>query len=280
MKKIVITLLMVFSLCANAGAVFAYSTESAMYYNEGLDYYQNGEYSKAIEAFKSSVAKDPTFVDAYYNLGAIYEYLKSYQSAIACFSKIHKLEPKDSETIIKLSELYSKVGNTEQALFFINKIQPDDQFYSKAKALKAQYDITLQREKAKRALSNLNQANELNRSVINKFSGPTGVAIDSKGILYVASYTDNSIYKVMPNGQSYLFSKSPMLGGPIGLAFDASDNLYVANYDKNNILKINRGGQVYVFMNKITNPYYLLIKGNNLYITEQGNNTVVKYKLY
>ena len=84
----------------------------------------------------------------------------------------------------------------------------------------------------------------------------------------------------MPNGQSYLFSKSPMLGGPIGLAFDANDNLYVANYDKNNILKINRGGQIFVFMNKIINPYYLMIKGNNLYITEQGNNTVVKYKLY
>lgn len=271
---------MAFSLCASAPMAFSYSTESAMYYNEGLDYYQNGEYSKAIEAFKSSVAKDPTFVDAYYNLGAIYEYLKSYQSAIACFSKIHKLEPKYSETIIKLSELYSKVGNTEQALFFINKIQPDDQFYPKAKALKAQYDVNLQREKAKRALSNINQANELNKSVINKFSGPTGIAIDSKGILYVASYTDNSIYKVMPNGQSYLFSKSPMLGGPIGLAFDANDNLYVANYDKNNILKINRGGQIFVFMNKIINPYYLMIKGNNLYITEQGNNTVVKYKLY
>ena len=84
----------------------------------------------------------------------------------------------------------------------------------------------------------------------------------------------------MPNGQSYLYTKNPALGGPIGLAFDAMDNLYVANYAKNNILKINKAGQVYTFMANITNPYYLIIKGNMMYITEQGNNTVIKYKLY
>lgn len=278
MKKLWILFGLFFCLCTNAA--FSYSTESAMYYNEGLDLYQNGEYSRAIESFKQAVAKEPDFVDAYYNLGAIYEYLKSYQSAIACFSKIHQLQPKDSETILKLAELYNKVGNSEKALFFINKIPEDDQFYTKAKTLKQQYTTAYQRERAKQTLSSVNKANELNKSVVNKFSGPTGIAINSQGILFVASYTDNSIYRVMPNGQSYLFSKSPMLGGPIGLAFDSNDNLYVANYDKNNILKINKGGQIFVFMDKITNPYYLVIRGNSLYISEQGNNTVVKYKLY
>lgn len=278
MKKLWILFGLFFCLCTNTA--FSYSTESAMYYNEGLDLYQNGEYSRAIESFKQAVAKEPDFVDAYYNLGAIYEYLKSYQSAIACFSKIHQLQPKDSETILKLAELYNKVGNSEKALFFINKIPEDDQFYTKAKTLKQQYTTAYQRERAKQTLSSVNKANELNKSVVNKFSGPTGIAINSQGILFVASYTDNSIYRVMPNGQSYLFSKSPMLGGPIGLAFDSNDNLYVANYDKNNILKINKGGQIFVFMDKITNPYYLVIRGNSLYISEQGNNTVVKYKLY
>lgn len=284
MKKLFIVLGLILSLSINAtsatNAAFAYSTESAMYYNEGLDFYQNGEYSRAIEAFRTAVAKEPGFVDAYYNLGAIYEYLKSYQSAISCFSKINQLQPKDTETVLKLAELYNKVGNSDKALFFIDKIPEDDQFYSKAKALKQQYTMANQRERAKQTLSNVNKANELNKSVINKFSGPTGVAIDSQGVLFVASYTDNSIYRVMPNGQSYLFSKSPLLGGPIGLAFDSNDNLYVANYDKNNILKINKGGQIFVFMDKITNPYYLLIKGSNLYLSEQGNNTVIRYKLY
>ena len=278
MKKILILLGFVFFLCS--GAAYSYSTESAMYYNEGLDYYSRGEYGKAIQSFKSAVAIDPDFVDAYYNMGSLFEYLKSYQSAIASYTKINQLDPDDMEVVLKLAELYYKVGNTERALFYVTKIKEGDDLYSRAASLKNQIVVASQRAEAKSSLNNVNTANSSNRSVIDKFSGPTGLAVDSKGVLYVASYTDNSIYKITPNGQSQLFSKSPLLGGPIGLAFDSMDNLYVANYTKNNILKINKAGKVYTFMNNITNPYYLIIKGGNMYITEQGNNTVVKYKLY
>lgn len=281
MKKILTILALGLFLSAGASnGAFAYSTESAMYYNEGLDAYSRGEYSKAIQSFKNAVAQDPDFIDAYYNMGSLYEFLKSYQSAIASYSKINQLDPNDKETIYKLAELYHKVGNTERSLFYISKIASTDDVYSKAQNLKNQIVVAKQKETAKNALATTNTAVATNRSVVNKYSGPTGLAIDSKGVLYVASYTDNCIYKVMPNGQSQLYSKSPLLGGPIGLAFDSMDNLYVANYAKNNILKINKSGQVYTFMSNITNPYYLIIKGNNMYISEQGNNTVVKYKLY
>ena len=89
MKKILVILGLTLFLASAANSAFAYSTEGAMYYNEGLDLYSRGEYGKAIESFKSAVAKDPDFVDAYYNLGALYEFLKSYQSAIASYSKIN-----------------------------------------------------------------------------------------------------------------------------------------------------------------------------------------------
>lgn len=281
MKKIFITLGLTLLLGVSAaGSAFAYSTEGAMYYNEGLDLYERGEYGKAIEAFKSAVAIDPDFVDAYYNMASLFEYLKSNQSAIACYTKINQLDPDDKEVILKLAELYYKVGNTERALFYVTKIKEGDDLYSRAASLKNQIVVAAQRNEAKSSLNNINSANNANRSVINKFSGPTGLAVDSKGILYVASYSDNCIYKVMPNGQSQLFSKSPLLGGPIGLAIDSMDNLYVANYTKNNILKINKAGKIYTFMNNITNPYYLIIENGNMYITEQGNNTVIKYKLY
>ena len=280
MKKLFILLGLTLLLGAGANATFAYSTEGAMYYNEGLDYYSRGEYGKAIDSFKQAVAKDPDFVDAYYNMGALFEYLKSYQSAISCYSKINQLDPNDKETVLKLAELYYKLNNYERALFYITKINEKDDLYSKAKNLKNQIVVASQKAAAKNALANVNTANDAYRSVVDKFSGPTGLAMDSRGILYVASYTDNSIYKIMPNGQTQLYSKAPQLGGPIGLAFDSMDNLYVANYANNNILKINKAGQVYTFMTKITNPYYLIIKGNYMYITEQGNNTVIKYKLY
>ena len=263
-----------------AGIANAYSTEGAMYYNEGLDFYSKGEYSKAIQAFKTAVEKDPDFIDAYYNMGSLYEFMKSYNSAIACFSKIHQLDPNDSENTIKLAELYKKVGNNERALFYLNKIKDSDEEFGRAKDLKNQITLAAQKAAAKNALTSTNAAIPTNKTVINKFSGPTGLAMSSEGVLYVASYSENCIYKVYPNGQTQMFSKNPQLGGPIGLAFDAMDNLYVANYAKNNILKINKAGQVFTFMSNITNPYYLFIKDNNLFISEQGSNTVVKYKLY
>lgn len=281
MKKLLIALGLSLILGAGfANTVQAYSTEGAMYYNEGLDLYSRGEYSKAIQSFKTAIQKDPDFVDAYYNLGALFEYLKSYNSAISCFSKINQLDPNDSETVLKLAELYYRVGNYERALFYVTKIKDTDDFYGRAKSLKNQIVVAEQKQAAKSSLANVNQAVEANKKVLDKFSGPTGVAINSQGVVYVASYTDNSIYKIMPNGQTQLYTKSNMLGGPIGLAFDSLDNLYVANYAKNNILKINKAGQIYTFMSGITNPYYLIIKGNDLYITEQGNNTVLRYKLY
>lgn len=281
MKKLLI--LLGLSLFLGAGAcnsAYAYSTEGAMYYNEGLDAYSHGEYSKAIQSFKSAVAKDPDFVDAYYNMGALFEYLKSYSSAIGAYSKIFQLDPSDKENVYKLAELYMKTGNYERALFYLSKISQDDDIYSKANNLKYQIVTQQQKVAAKNSLAVGNAAKPGNKTIVDKFSGPTGLAINSQGVLFVASYTDNCIYKVMPNGQSYLYTKNPALGGPIGLAFDAMDNLYVANYAKNNILKINKAGQVYTFMANITNPYYLIIKGNMMYITEQGNNTVIKYKLY
>lgn len=280
MKKLFIALSLTMLLGIGAGSALAYSTEGAMYYNEGIDFYGRGEYSKAIQSFKNAVAKDPDFVDAYYNMGSLYEYLKSYNSAIAAYSKINQLDPNDMETVLKLAELYLKLGNHERALFYVTKISEKDDLYSRAKNLKNQIVVASQKEAAKNSLTNVNTSIASNRTIIDKFSGPTGLAMDSQGVLYVASFTDNSIYKITPNGQSQLYCKSPLLSGPIGLAFDAVDNLYVANYSKNNILKINKSGKVFTFMNNITNPYYLIIKGNNMFISEQGTNTVVKYRLY
>ena len=46
-----------------------------------------------------------------------------------------------------------------------------------------------------------------------------------------------------------------------------------------NILKITKGGNVSVFMDKVSQPYFLYIKDDVLYISEQGNDVVVTYNL-
>ena len=65
----------------------------------------------------------------------------------------------------------------------------------------------------------------------------------------------------------------------MGLAIDKYDNIYVANFDADNILKITKSGNVSIFMNKVSKPYFLYIKDDVLYISEQGNDVVLTYNL-
>ena len=105
------------------------------------------------------------------------------------------------------------------------------------------------------------------------------MAVDSEGNIFVACYSDNSIVKVDKNKKKTNFVKDYLLDGPIGLAIDNYDNIYVANFEANNILKITKGGNVSVFMDNISKPYFLYIKNDVLYISEQGNDVVLTYNL-
>ena len=115
--------------------------------------------------------------------------------------------------------------------------------------------------------------------LIDKFNSPAGMAIDSQGNMFVASYTDNAIVKVDKNKNKTNFVKDYLLDGPVGLAIDAYDNIYVANFEADNILKITKNGNVSVFMDNVSNPYFLYIKNDVLYISEQGNDVVITYNL-
>ena len=79
------------------------------------------------------------------------------------------------------------------------------------------------------------------------FKNPTGVAVDSKGNVYVADWGNNLIRVISPAGtvstlSSTVNSKSTptILSGPYGVAVDAAGNVYVADYGNSTILKISQ----------------------------------------
>lgn len=91
----------------------------------------------------------------------------------------------------------------------------------------------------------------LNGTLVRQFQGseaapidkPSGLALDSRGNLYVASLNANKILKFDTNGNGSVFASASnglsfYPGFPAGLAFDSRGNLYVANgYPSNTILE-------------------------------------------
>ena len=63
------------------------------------------------------------------------------------------------------------------------------------------------------------------------------------------------------------------------MAIDSEGNIYLANYNKNNVLKITKTGIITEFAKNIQKPYCMYISNNILYVSAQGSNSILKYKL-
>ena len=276
-KKIVIVLIFCF-LAIPVNAQIA--NEARLDYNKGIDYYKIGQYEKAAEYFRSAINVSPDFIDAYYNLGSIYDFLGQYQAALTVFEQIFIRQPDDYEAVYKAASIAFKLGEKEKALKYASSIPRSSSQYGLAAGL-------IKRIKNGEINSNLNiplqsvdTVGAQSSHLFEGIQGPTGMVTDDVGNLYVACYADNSITKIYPSGQRTLFVKDKRINGPIGLAIDVSGNLYVANYGNNNVLKITKNGVISVLIGNIDKPYGLYLKGNMLFISSQGSNSVLRYKLH
>lgn len=295
------------------------SEEAVNYYNKGIEYVNKGEYQMASTAFQKALEFDPEFVDAYYNLGSIYEHFGDFETALYAYTQVVAIEPRDYEARFKAANIFYMSQMYSDALEFIKDIPQNSEFYAKAQEIKNSINklrksaaaaatrqaqtqtnaVSQQKESAaqNRVLSNsspvTSEKAELtmegrtktggytdpDKTLLSKYSSPTGIAVDDYGNIFVASYAENVIYKVTRDEKNRVFSDSTMIDGPIGLVVDGAGNVFVANYNKNNILKITSSGNVSIFKENVARPYSLAILGNTLYVSEQGTNSVVKFRI-
>jgi hypothetical protein len=114
------------------------------------------------------------------------------------------------------------------------------------------------------------------------FSGPTGMAMAGDGRLYVANYSENSIFLVSNGGNKQTFYEGNGLNGPLGLTVDPRNGVvYVANYLDNNVVKISPTGVLSVVATGLHQPYYMTLDPTRgiLYVSEKQTNTVSKIQL-
>ncbi len=248
-------------------------------YRQGVDMVNSHAYDTAIDCFNKAISYNPELTDAYYNIAAIYIEQKKYDEAYNIYLKIIKINPYDYDSILQAAKISYNRKNYSLVLRYLKHI-PDDYYnYELAMQLKADAQEMFNKQKGIIERSKATTASENKKVLIDKFSSPAGMAVDSDGNMYVACYADNSIVKIDKNKKRTNFVSGYLIEGPVGIAMDAYDNLYVANFDANNILKITKGGNVSVFMDKISQPYFLYIKDDILYVSEQGNDVVLTYDL-
>ena len=257
------------------------ATDARLEYNQGVDFYKLGQYDRAMAAFRTAIARDPNYIDAYFNLGSILEYLQQNDAALAVFKQIIVRKPDDYESLYKAASLSAKLGQPDKAKEYLALIPPNSAIYSKAQELATVQLLTdMQTIKNQQTTAAAKQEGfDQSSGVYDNIMSPTGITSDMLGNLYVASFSDNTIYKITPDDKRVVYVKDPKISGPIGVVSDSVGNIYVANYNNNNVLKISPSGTITLLVSNLQKPYGLHITGNLLFISCQGTNSVLRYKL-
>lgn len=280
-KQIIIlvsTLIFLITNLHNPANCEEYAFSAIECYNRGIIQYQAKSYQSAIISFQKATQIEPTFIDAYYNLAEIYKYLNENAKAIATYAKLIKIKPDDYDAVLEIAKVYYTQTSYSVALKYLSDIPESYPKYQEVLKLQQELNDAIKLRQEKTPV-NIKPTTTNKKTIISKFKSPTGLTTDSMGNLYVADYSTNCIYKISQDKKPILFAKSQLINGPIGLTTDNFDNIYVANYEKNNILKISQDGNIKILIDKITKPYYLFIKNDILYISEQDTNTIIQYNL-
>ncbi len=292
MKKFISKILILFTVViAFTGMSYCFASETdeevteeakamaASAYSKGVEMTKLKAYDSAIQYFNKALSYDPNMYDAYYNIAGIYVKQKKYDEAYKAYVKVIALNPSDYDSILQAAKISYNRQNYSLAIKYLKYIPDDYENYYVVEQLMhdAQEQFNNQTQKIER--SKVTVSDKSKKVLIDNFNSPAGMVVDSEGNMFVACYSDNSIVKVDKNKKQSNFLKDYLLNGPVGLAIDKYDNIYVANFDANNILKVTKGGSASIFMGNVSKPYFLYIKDDVLYISEQGNDAVVTYDL-
>ncbi|AAK79039.1 tetratricopeptide (TPR) repeat protein [Clostridium acetobutylicum] len=98
-------------------------------FEEGEEYYVNGDYNKALEYFQNGykISKNEDFLNY---IGCCYLNLNKFEEAISTFEELMQVYPEWERPVFNLGRVYLKLELYQEALDYFNKalvINPDDE---------------------------------------------------------------------------------------------------------------------------------------------------------
>lgn len=125
----------------------------------------------------------------------------------------------------------------------------------------------------------------------NEFSGPTDIAVNSKGEIYICDTGNN---RVVVYNSNYDYIKT-LSGGtvsmkaPYGIGIDTADNVYVADTENNRVIKYNSSGHIVLEIastvkmgqqkdpsNSVKRPYDVAVFGDKqIFVVDSMNRLLV-----
>jgi tetratricopeptide (TPR) repeat protein len=85
------------------------------FYYAALDLMAEGQTEGAVNAYRESIAADPTFTEAMHGLARVLQDLQRYEEAITVAQRIAEIDPDDVLAHTSLSVLYQKKGMIAEA---------------------------------------------------------------------------------------------------------------------------------------------------------------------
>jgi len=76
------------------------------HFNSGVTFYNQKEFSKAIQAYQKVIELDPAYVEAYNNLGIIYQEIDNFDKALEVYHKAIDINPRYAKTFNNLGLLH------------------------------------------------------------------------------------------------------------------------------------------------------------------------------
>lgn len=120
--------------CTECGSLLAPSSiiaskEAAYHNNEGLLYFEDGDYGRALFEFQQAIARDPEMLEARFNIARVYLELGEFARAQDEFRAVSDLQPNNTEPYVYIAEIYRKQDRKDLAIneyLKAIKIDPND----------------------------------------------------------------------------------------------------------------------------------------------------------